>query len=111
MATIIDTPTDTVINHVQRARAAFRSGVTRPYQWRMAQLKAVKRLLVENDAALAEALRKVGLISLLSCCSIAHWGAFLSLSDSHSLLRRTWERLSSGLTTLRLNRLVEKWII
>ncbi|MET0955172.1 MAG: aldehyde dehydrogenase family protein [Cryobacterium sp.] len=41
---------------VQRMRAGFDSGRTRPIAWRRAQLSALRRLLVENQGALHAAL-------------------------------------------------------
>jgi aldehyde dehydrogenase (NAD+) len=41
---------------VARARAAFDSGTTKPRAWRVAQLRALRTLLVEHEAEVAEAL-------------------------------------------------------
>ena len=41
---------------VQRMRDGFDSGRTRPIAWRRAQLTALRRLLVENQGALRDAL-------------------------------------------------------
>jgi aldehyde dehydrogenase (NAD+) len=41
---------------VARLRATFRSGRTRPVEWRMAQLDAIDRLLAEREADIAKAL-------------------------------------------------------
>ena len=38
-------------------RTAFESGITRPLEWRRAQLTAMIRMLEENEAAFADALR------------------------------------------------------
>ena len=38
-------------------RAHFESGVTKSYEWRAGQLKAMDRMLVENDAAIMQALK------------------------------------------------------
>ena len=42
---------------VADARAAFHSGRTKPYAWRVAQLRALRALVVDNEAELSEALR------------------------------------------------------
>ncbi|TFC59949.1 aldehyde dehydrogenase family protein [Cryobacterium sp. TMB1-7] len=49
-------PTDTAVVAVQRMRDGFDSGRTRPVAWRRAQLRALRRLLVENRAELRDAL-------------------------------------------------------
>src|SRR5512141_1973079 len=41
---------------VARARAAFDSGTTKPRPWRVAQLRALRTLLVEHEHEVAEAL-------------------------------------------------------
>lgn len=41
---------------VARARAAFDSGTTKPRPWRVAQLRALRTLLVEHELEVAEAL-------------------------------------------------------
>ena len=46
----------TVAAAVQRMRDGFDSGRTRPIAWRRAQLTALRRLLVENQGALRDAL-------------------------------------------------------
>jgi len=43
---------------VSGCRSAFLSGKTRPLQWRLTQLRAVLRMLEENEAVLCEALGK-----------------------------------------------------
>jgi aldehyde dehydrogenase (NAD+) len=42
---------------VAAARAAFRRGVTKPYAWRTEQLRSMRRMLVDNEQLIAEALR------------------------------------------------------
>jgi aldehyde dehydrogenase (NAD+) len=42
---------------VRSVRAVFDSGRTKPLSWRLAQLRGVRRLLLENVAAIEEALR------------------------------------------------------
>lgn len=46
-----------IVETVQRLRRAYESGVTRPLEWRLAQLRQLLRLLEENEDALLEALR------------------------------------------------------
>ena len=41
---------------VARARAAFDSGRTKPYAWREAQLRALRRLIVDHESEIASAL-------------------------------------------------------
>ncbi len=43
---------------VERLRATFDSGRTRPLQWRVGQLRALERMLTEREAEFAEALSK-----------------------------------------------------
>ncbi|HEY7010962.1 MAG TPA: aldehyde dehydrogenase family protein, partial [Jatrophihabitantaceae bacterium] len=43
---------------VQRVRATFAAGRTRPLEWRIAQLEALERLLVEREPDFAAALAK-----------------------------------------------------
>lgn len=43
---------------VTAARAAFDSGRTRPLAWRRAQMAAIGKMVDENEAAIAEALRR-----------------------------------------------------
>src|SRR5690606_14360140 len=42
---------------LERLRAAFDSGLTRDLAWRRAQLAALERMMVENEAEIAEALK------------------------------------------------------
>lgn len=46
-----------IVDTVARLRRAFESGITRPVEWRLAQLRQMLRLLQENETALEEALR------------------------------------------------------
>jgi acyl-CoA reductase-like NAD-dependent aldehyde dehydrogenase len=39
-------------------RRFFSSGRTRPYQWRVAQLKALKAMILENKDEIAEAIHQ-----------------------------------------------------
>lgn len=48
---------DAIRATVAGARAAFESGRTRPYEWRVTQLKQLRRMLVDNEVAWAAALR------------------------------------------------------
>ncbi len=41
---------------VDRLRRHFDSGVTRPYRWRATQLRALRRLILENQGAIKDAL-------------------------------------------------------
>ena len=41
---------------VEKVREIFRSGRTRPYDWRVAQLNALKRFLIEKDEEICHAL-------------------------------------------------------
>lgn len=50
-------PETTPAQTVAELREAFRAGVTKPYEWRVAQLRSMRRMLVENEAVLAAALR------------------------------------------------------
>lgn len=43
---------------VQGVRAAFRSGLTKPYEWRESQLEALRRALVDSESDLARALNE-----------------------------------------------------
>ena len=43
---------------IERLRATFHSGRTRPLSWRRQQLQALRRLLAEREAEFAEALRQ-----------------------------------------------------
>jgi aldehyde dehydrogenase (NAD+) len=43
---------------VEQARAAFDRGVTKPYAWRVEQLRAMRRMLVEHEAEVADALKE-----------------------------------------------------
>lgn len=50
------TASGTASTAVARARRAFDSGVTKPRAWREAQLRALRTLLVDHEAEVAEAL-------------------------------------------------------
>ena len=41
-----------------RLQSSFRAGKSKPYQWRIAQLHALKRLVVENEAMIAGAMKQ-----------------------------------------------------
>ena len=47
-----------IIETVQRLRRAYESGITRPLEWREAQLRALLRMIRENEDAILEALRE-----------------------------------------------------
>jgi aldehyde dehydrogenase (NAD+) len=61
---------------VERLRKTFRSGRTRPLEWRLGQLKAISRMLHENEAdilaALAADLGKPGLEAITSEIAYVH---------------------------------------
>ena len=45
------------VNTWERLKQTYRTGKTRSYAWRIAQLKAIKRLVQENEAMLSAALK------------------------------------------------------
>lgn len=50
-------PTDTSVDELAtNLHAVFSSGLTRSYEWRLAQLQAFKKMIVENEVAINEAL-------------------------------------------------------
>src|SRR5690606_22702390 len=51
------TPDPQIPAILDRLRAAFDSGLTRDLAWRRAQLAALKRMMVENEAEIASALK------------------------------------------------------
>lgn len=51
------TPLDQIPREVERLRARFRSGVTRPLAWRLDALRRLRRLLEEREAEALAALR------------------------------------------------------
>ncbi len=51
-----DTPVEGIAGIVRDVRTAYASGLTRPRSWRVAQLRAIVRLLEENRAAIHAAL-------------------------------------------------------
>lgn len=55
---------------VDRLRAGFNSGKTRDKAWRVAQLKAVKAMTLENESAILDALEKD-----LGKCQLEGWSA------------------------------------
>ncbi len=76
---------------VARARAAFDRGLTRPAAWRIAQLQALDRLLVEGADALHEALQA----DLGKCATESRLTetAFLRAEIAHALKHlRRWLR-------------------
>lgn len=52
-----DTEVRSIPDTVAHLRATFRSGTTKPIEWRVAQLEAIIRLLTEREKEFAEALR------------------------------------------------------
>ncbi len=60
--------------HVADLRATFRSGKTKPLAWRRHQLKRLKAMFDQNEAALADALK-----SDLGKSNFESWGAELQL--------------------------------
>ena len=46
----------TTATAVAQARDAFARGVTKPYEWRVEQLRALRLMLVEHEAEIAQAL-------------------------------------------------------
>ena len=57
MTATTDAPTDSAAATVEALRATYRSGVTRPLAWRRRQLQQLARMLEENEAEFADALR------------------------------------------------------
>jgi aldehyde dehydrogenase (NAD+) len=57
MTSVTSTPLADIPRVVASARASFDSGRTRPYAWRLGQLKAMRRLCLENKDAITAALR------------------------------------------------------
>ena len=53
---VTPTPTDQIPVIVDRARAVFDTGVTRPLAWRTDRLRAMRQLLVDGEAELLDAL-------------------------------------------------------
>lgn len=53
---VVATPVADIAGVVERARAVFDSGVTRPMSWRIERLRALRRVLVDGEAELLEAL-------------------------------------------------------
>jgi aldehyde dehydrogenase (NAD+) len=51
------TPLDSIPQLVASTRAVFNSGRTRPLAWRQAQLRQLLRLVRENEAAIAAAIK------------------------------------------------------
>ena len=57
MTTLDNSTTTQIIGTVARVRAAFDARVTRPLEWRRAQLKNMIAMLEENEARFSDALR------------------------------------------------------
>lgn len=53
----LETPAPDVTDVVQTLRAAFDSGLTRDLAWRQSQLAALERMMAENEAVIAQALK------------------------------------------------------
>ncbi|WP_333612305.1 aldehyde dehydrogenase family protein [Brevundimonas bullata] len=53
----VQSPAPDVAAVIQTLRAAFDSGLTRDLTWRKSQLAALERMMVENEAEIAEALK------------------------------------------------------
>lgn len=50
-------PTDTCAEKLATdMHGVFRTGKTRSYEWRLAQMQALRRMVIENDVAIKEAL-------------------------------------------------------
>ncbi len=49
---------DTIVSTLNRLRSTFHSGKTRPYKWRISQLKQLRKLLIENEKEIITALTK-----------------------------------------------------
>jgi aldehyde dehydrogenase (NAD+) len=48
---------DTIVNQVNQLKATFSTGITRDIKWRLTQLKQLKLMLVEHEAAFLAALK------------------------------------------------------
>ena len=92
---------------VALARQAFDSGRTKPYAWREAQLKALRRLLIDHEDEIAQALdadlgksaeefwlTETGLVvSEIDLPSTADWEAAIrecAISAHDAFLRHPW---------------------
>jgi aldehyde dehydrogenase (NAD+) len=85
----------------QRLRAGFAAS-ERGYQWRMEQLKALKRMLVENDALLCEAMWTDLRKSRFECVATEQGVVLSEIEDALKNLRR-WmkpKRVSTPLYNL-----------
>lgn len=56
MSKTLNTPITVIDGHHKRLREGFRTGFTRPMAWRKEQIKAMLRMVKENQKALGEAL-------------------------------------------------------
>lgn len=54
---VVPTSIEDIPGIVAGARRTFESGVTRPLEWRLKQLKAMKRLLLENKDEITKAIQ------------------------------------------------------
>lgn len=52
------TQLDEIPGIVQRLHSHFKTGATKPLEWRRAQLRALDRMLMENQTVFEEALHK-----------------------------------------------------
>lgn len=57
-STLEFTRLDEIPKKVAQLRAYFRTGATKPFEWRRAQLRALGHMLTENQTAFEEALYK-----------------------------------------------------
>jgi len=56
--TALENSTSEIISTVAKVRATYNARVTRPLEWRRAQLKAMIAMLEENESRWSDALRQ-----------------------------------------------------
>ena len=53
---MVETTEATCAEYVAKLNSSFSSGKTLPYEWRMTQLLAMRKMVKENDVAIIEAI-------------------------------------------------------
>lgn len=91
-----------IVSSVQRLRATYNSGLTRPAQWRIQQLQQLAQLLTEHEDALLEALKRD-----LGKSSAEGW--LTELGYLHSDIKHTVKNLKKWMRPQRVSQPLMAW--
>jgi len=100
----VHTPTVDIPATVRRLRETFASGRTRSIDWRKQQLRALERLMLENEPAVAAALGYTDDQSIRALNSLDQRKLLILLVEGNARLLAAGRRLAQQLETTQPGR-------